>query len=101
MPKGEDDWDAGEIAICVEQYVEVLSRGGASRMMPSRDIFAARAEKQLPKRNAGSVSRRMCNISSVLEKAGGKSVQGWKPLHNVGPTNTARILSDLAKRGVL
>ena len=101
MAKGDEDWDASEIEVCVEQYVEVLNRGGASRLMPSRDVFAARAEKQLPKRNSGSVARRMCNISAVLEEAGGTPVQGWKPLRNVGPTNTARILNELRKRGAL
>lgn len=96
----EDDWSEDEIRVCVEQYVEILRRGGANRSI-SKDVFLARAEKQLPNRNAGAVSRRMCNISHVVEMAGGAPVIGWRPLTNVGPTNTARITKMLAEAGVI
>lgn len=100
MAKSDDDWDEGEIDICVDQYAEVLRRGGAKRSV-TKDIFLARAEKQLPKRSSGSVGRRMGNISHVLEEAGGEPVIGWKPLANVGPTNTARILKALERHGLV
>ena len=100
MATKEEDWDESEIDIAVEQYVEVLRRGGAKRVV-SKDVFLARAEKQLPKRNPGSVSRRMCNISHVLAELGGEPVMGWKPLANVGPTNTARIAKALKERGAI
>jgi 5-methylcytosine-specific restriction protein A len=96
----DEEWDEAEIDIAVEQYVEVLKRGGSQRSV-SKDVFLARAEKQLPKRNSGSVNRRMCNISHVFVELGGDPVIGWKPLANVGPTNTARIAAALKARGAI
>ena len=100
MSKSDDDWSEDEIRICVDQYVEALKRGGASSSV-SKDVFLARAEKQLPKRNRGSVARRMANISHVVVEAGGSPVIGWKPLANVGPTNTKRIQEILREHGVI
>jgi hypothetical protein len=101
MTTGDDDWDADEIRVCVDQYIAVLKLGGAKRTV-SKDIYLARAEKQLaPKRSASAVVRRMGNISHVLEEAGGEPVIGWKPQSHVGPTNTVRIREMLSEHGVI
>ena len=100
MKRRDEEWDESEINICVDHYVDVLRRGGAKRAIP-KDLFLARAEKALPKRNSGSVARRMANISHVVAQNGLEPVIGWKPLENVGPTNTARITDQLITLGVL
>lgn len=100
MAKSDEDWTEDEIRICVEQYVEVLSRGGAKTSI-AKDVFLSRAEKQLPKRNSGSVARRMANISHVVMELGADPVMGWKPLSNVGPTNTKRIADMLKEAGII
>lgn len=100
MSKGDEDWGEDEINVCVDQYAEILRRGGAKRAMP-KDLFLARAEKALPKRNSGSVARRMANISHVVAECGLEPVIGWKALENVGPTNTARIKNRLLELRLL
>jgi hypothetical protein len=101
MASGDDDWSEDEIRVCVDQYVEVLKRGGAKRSFP-KDIYLARAEKELaPKRKASAVQRRMLNISHVLMEAGGEPVMGWKPQAHVGPTNTTRIKAMLVEHGII
>lgn len=100
MAKSEEDWSEEEIRICVDQYVEIIRRGGTKRSF-SKDVFLARAQKALPNRNEGAVARRMCNISHVVAERGGEPVIGWKPLANVGPTNTARIAEMLKQAGVI
>ena len=100
MSKSDEEWSEGEIRICVEQYIEVLRRGGSKRSL-SKDVFLARAQKELSKRNAGAVARRMANISAVVLECGGDPVIGWKPLSNVGPTNTVRIATMLREAGIV
>lgn len=43
----------------------------------------------------------MANISHVVAENGGQYGLGWKPLANVGPTNTQRIKDELIANGVL
>jgi hypothetical protein len=100
MAKADEDWDEDEIRVCVDQYVEVLKRGGAKRSV-TKDVFLARAEKRLPKRNSGAVARRMGNISHIMAEAGCDPVIGWTPQAHVGPTNSERIHAMLVEHGVI
>jgi len=100
MAKLGDDWSAEEIAICVKAYADAVKAGGAKKDI-KKDVYLFRALKQLAGRNEGSVARRMANISHVVAENGGQYVLGWKPLANVGPTNTQRIKDELIANGVL
>jgi hypothetical protein len=100
MAKAGDDWSVEEIDICVSAYADAVRAGGTKKNI-SKDIYLYRAIKQLPGRNEGSVGRRMANISHIMAENGANHVLGWKPLPNVGPTNTLRIRDALIRRGVL
>ena len=100
MAKHGEDWSEEEIAICVAAYADAHRAGGSKREL-KKDLYLYRAIKQLPGRNDGAVARRMANISSVLIAHGGDPVLGWKPLDNVGPTNTLRIAKELKVAGLV
>ena len=100
MPSYGDDWSESEIEVCVKCYSDAVKAGGATKNI-GKDVYLFRAVKSLPGRNDGSVARRMGNISHVLAEEGGQPVLGWKPLANVGPTNTLRIRAALKKVGLL
>ena len=100
VSKYDEPWSDEELAISVEIYADVISRGGTKRNMP-KDLYISRAEKRLPGRNRTSVQFRMCNISTVLSQHEKNHVIGWEPMKNVGSGVVPRIESLLKHHGLL
>lgn len=96
-----DDWTDEELEICVRQYWKAVKSKGAEQDV-DRSAFVRGALKQgLKTRGQGSVQRRMCNISAVLDARGVPFVLGWPPLRNVGTGVTPRLEALLQKHSLL
>lgn len=79
-----DLWNDDELRAAVNAYhvMYELERSG-KHVVKSRVIAELRAGP-LASRSAGSVSRRMNNISAVLDELGMGHMRGYAPLRNVG-----------------
>ena len=88
-----EDWSDDELRLCVRQYWKAIKNKGAERDVDRKAFIRAALKESatLKASGEGSVSQRMCNISAVMELNGKPSVQGWKPLRNVGSGVTPRI----------
>jgi hypothetical protein len=98
-----EDWSDKELEICVLQYWKACKNGGQSHAI-DRSAFikaALRADASLRSRGEGSVQRRMCNLSAIMEMHGKPFVIGWKPLPNVGANMTPKIEAMMRERGLL
>lgn len=86
-----DDWTDEELALCSRQYWKVVRNKGCEREIDRSAFVKGALIGSLKIRGAGSVQRRMCNISAVLEANGRPWVKGWPPLRNVGTGVTPRL----------
>ena len=100
MAEYGEHWSDTELSICVEVYAQAVAAGGTKKRI-SRDIYESRAFKKLNGRVMGAVTRRMCNISAMLEKSGEDWVQIWKPMRNVGTGVEPRLLAILQQQNLL
>jgi hypothetical protein len=96
-----DDWSDAELDVCVRQYSKAVQMKGAEREVDRAAYIRGALRDGLKPRGSGSVQRRMCNISAVLELNGRPWVIGWPPLRNVGTGVTPRIETLLKKYKLL
>ena len=96
MAEYGDDWSDAELEICIQQYADVVRRGGTEKNI-SKDTFISRAKNQLPGRTRDSVLLRMGNLSAVLMTHERPIVLGWAVKKNVGSGIVPRIETLLAK----
>lgn len=76
LPK--DDWTLSEVEAVVEGYFAMMAQaqgGGLNKAERIREL-----EEQLPRRNRSSVSRKLSNISAVLDELELPWLQGFAPL---------------------
>jgi hypothetical protein len=92
-----EDRTDDELEICVRQYWKACKSKGTEHEVDRSAFVRGALTGSLKARGSGSVQRRMCNISAVLEANGRRSVIGWKPLPNVGSGVTPRIEALLRK----
>lgn len=98
--KYDTGWSDEELEACIEEYADVVRRGGTQRHI-GKDVFLNRARKKVVGRTEASIQFRMCNISTVLRDNGKDYVQGWEPMANVGAAMVPRIEALLKKHQIL
>jgi hypothetical protein len=86
-----EDWSDAELEVCVKQYWKAVAQKGTEREIDRKAIVRGALRDGLKARGEGSVQRRMCNLSAVLEAHEKPWVLGWPPLRNVGSGVTPRI----------
>lgn len=96
-----EDWSDEELEICVLQYWKACKNGGQSHAIDRSAFVKGALRAGLKSRGEGSVQRRMCNLSAIMELHGKPPVIGWKPLPNVGANMTPKIESMMRERGLI
>jgi hypothetical protein len=96
-----EDWSDEELGICVLQYWKACKSGGQSHAIDRSAFVRGALRDGLKSRGEGSVQRRMCNLSAIMELHGKPHVIGWKPLPNVGANMTPKIEAMMSERGLI
>jgi hypothetical protein len=96
-----EDWSDDELEICVLQYWKACKNGGQNHEIDRSAFIKGALRAGLKARGEGSVQRRMCNLSAIMEMHGKPYVIGWKPLPNVGANMTPKIEKMMAARSLI
>lgn len=88
-----NNWSQREIEIAVHKYLHMFCLEQMGANYTKAEIHRELASSVLCERSAGSVERRMSNISAVLDSMGYSYLRGYKPLKNVGTNVTSMIES--------
>ncbi len=92
MGKKELNWNEAELSASGGAYFALKRRVDAGEKFVLKQALEAIVSRSLPRRNQGSVERRMSNISAVLIEMGLPWCQRFKPLRNVG-ANVRKVLA--------
>lgn len=84
MASKEHNWNEQELNTSVDGYFDLHRRTTSGEKLVLAHAFKALIASGLPKRNQGSIERRMANISAVLIELGLPWCERFKPLRNVG-----------------
>lgn len=96
-----EDWSDQELEICVLQYWKACKNGGQRSPVDRSAFIKGALRAGLKSRGEGSVQRRMCNLSAIMELHGQPHVIGWKPLPNVGANMTPKIEAMMKARDLI
>gem|GEM_PF-4007395 len=80
----DSDWSQEEIDSSVKAYLGMLNKEIRGENYNKAEINRQLREEELTSRSRCSIEMRMCNISTVLNDAGNKYINGYKPRQNVG-----------------
>ena len=78
------NWSESELCASVDAYFKIQRRVSTGEKFVMKSALQDVIAKSLPRRNRGSVERRMANISAVLIELGLPWCHRFKPLRNVG-----------------
>lgn len=78
------NWIESELCASVDAYFKIQRRVSSGEKFVMKSALQDVTTKSLPRRNRGSVERRMANISAVLIELGLPWCHRFKPLRNVG-----------------
>jgi len=78
------NWSESELCASVDAYFEIQKRVSSGEKFVMKSALQVVTVNSIPRRNRGSVERRMANISAVLIEMGLPWCHRFKPLRNVG-----------------
>lgn len=78
------NWSRDELRSCVSAYHQLLTFEANGQVANKTQVRNRVLQSELLGRSAGSYEFRMQNISSVLGDLGLKTLEGYKPLRNIG-----------------
>ena len=87
------NWTESELCASVDAYFEIQKRISSGEKFIMKSALHAVKESSLPRRNRGSIERRMANISAVLIELGLPWCGRFKPLRNVG-AKVKKVIAD-------